>query len=206
MKKYILCLIALGLSLLTDLQAQKKQYYNLGWEIGFPVGSFSNYISSASLRGGYFSGNIFVTDAVSVGFKFGYNSYYENMPRQTWYMPYGTAVTAASYNYSTQAPIQVGGYYHFKTNGQIEPYAGLGLGANYITEEILIQDLAVYDNQWAFLVTPEIGLRYQLKNIPIGITLKAAYNHNFNSYVFWGTEYGNMRTLNLGISVGWTIK
>ncbi len=206
MKKYIVCLITLVLSVLADLQAQTKQYYNLGWEIGIPVGNFSDYISSASLRGGYFSGNVFVTDVVSVGFKFGYNSYHENMPRQTWYMPYGTAVTASSYNYSTQAPIQVGGYYHFKTNGQLEPYAGLGLGVNYITEETLVQDLETYNDQWAFLMTPEIGLRYQLKNVPIGITLKAAYNLNFNSYVFWGTEYDNIRTFNLGLSVGWTIR
>ncbi len=206
MKKYIVCLITLGLSMLADLQAQNKQYYNLGWEVGIPVGSFSDYISSASLRGGYFSGNIFVTDAVSVGFKFGYNSYHENMPRQTWYMEYGTAITASSYNYSTQAPVQVGAYYHFKTNGQIEPYVGLGLGVNYITEETFVQDLEIYDNQWAFLMTPEVGLRYQFKNLPIGITLKAAYNQNFNSYIFWGAEYDNIRTLNLGLSVGWTIR
>ncbi len=206
MKKCILCLITLGLSVLADLQAQTKQYYNVGWDIGIPVGSFSDYISSTSLRGGYFSGNVFVTDAVSVGFKFGYNSYHENMPRQTWYMDYGMAVTASSYNYSTQVPIQVGGYYHFKTNGQIEPYVGLGLGINYITEETLVQDLEIYNNEWAFLMTPEIGLRYQLKNIPIGITLKAAYNQNFNSYIFWGTEYENIRTFNLGLSVGWTIR
>ncbi len=206
MKKYIVCLIALGLSTLVNLQAQTKQYYNIGWEVGIPVESFSDYISSTSLRGGYFSGNIFVADAVSVGFKFGYNTYHENMPRKTWYMPYGKAITAASYNYSTQAPIQVGGYYHFKTNGQIEPYAGLGLGVNYITEETFVQDLETYNDQWAFLMTPEIGLRYQLKNAPIGITLKAAYNLNFNSYAFWGVEYKNIRTLNLGLSIGWAIR
>ncbi len=206
MKKYALCLIALGLSILTNLQAQPKQYYNVGWDIGFPVGSFSDYISSTSLRGGYFSGNIFVTDAVSVGFKFGYNTYHENMPRQTWYMDYGRAVTASSYNYSTQAPIQVGGYYHFKTNEQIEPYVGLGLGVNYITEETLVQDLEIYNDQWAFLMTPEIGLRYQLKNLPVAITVKAAYNHNFNSYTFWGTEYEDIRTFNLGLSIGWNIR
>ncbi len=206
MKKYIVCLITLGLSIFAGLQAQTKQYYNVGWEIGIPVGSFSDYISSASLRGGYFSGNVFVTDAVSVGFKFGYNSYHENMSHHTWHMEHDMAITAASYNYSTQAPIQVGGYYHFKTDGQIEPYAGLGLGVNYITEEVLVQDIEIYDSQWAFLMTPEIGLRYQFKNKPIGITLKAAYNLNFNSYTFWETEHRNIRTLNFGISVGWAIR
>ncbi len=206
MKKYITGLIVLIMCTSANLQAQKKQYYNIGWGIGVPIGDFADYISSTSLRGGYFSGNVFVTDAVSVGFKFGYNSYHENAPRQTHQMGNGTAITAATYNYSVQAPLQVGGYYHFNTSGQFEPYIGLGLGINYITEETLIQDFDFYDDQWAFLLNPEIGIRYQFKNSPVGITARAGYTCNFNSFTLWGIEYKNVQTLNFELLLGCAIR
>ncbi len=206
MKKYIIGLIALTICAFADTHAQTKQYYNIGWGIGVPVGEFSDYISSASLRGGYFSGNVFVTNSVSIGFKFGYNSYYENTPRQTHQMGNGTAITAATYNYSVQAPVKVGGYYHFNTDGQFEPYIGLGLGVNYITEETLIQDFDFYDDQWAFLLNPEIGVRYQFRNSPLGITARAGYTCNFSSFDVWGTEYKNLQTLNFEFLLGWVIR
>lgn len=204
MKKNIIFSLVLALVFSISVQAQTKQYYNIGWEVGTPVGDFSDYISATSYRGAYFSGNIFLTNAVSVGFKFGYNSYHENMPRQAHQLGDGTVISASSYNYSVSAPIQVGGYYHFNA-GQFEPYAGLGLGVNYITEETLVQDIDTYNSQWAFLLNPEIGLKYQFKNSPLAITVKAGYNYNFNTYTIWNTEYKNMQTLNLGVSLGWVI-
>ncbi len=211
MKKIVVIAFIALLGVTANVQAQKKQNYDLGLDVEMPMGSFSDYVSKTSFRGGVFSGNVFVTDAFSLGFKFGYNSFSENVPSQTYYMEtekgnYTTAVTAASYNYLVNAPILVGGYYHFVTDGQIEPYIGVGLGVNYITEETLVQDLSIYDTQWAFAMNPEVGLRYQFKESPFALKLKAGYNFNINEYKVWGQKYSNLQTLNIGLSLSWTVK
>lgn len=205
MKKIFAIILFAFVVLTGSLQAQTKQYYSLGWDVGMPVGSFSDYISETSLRGGFFSGNIFVTDAVSIGFKFGYNSYHENTDRQTYYGKDGSAITAASYNYLVSSPMQLGGYYHFNL-GSIEPYIGLGLGINYLSEETIIQDWDVSDDQWAFLVNPEIGLRIPISNTPLAIGVRAGYNFNVNKYEPLGVKYDNFQSVNLGLSLSWTVQ
>ncbi len=210
MKKIIAITLFALVGIATSSQAQRKQYYDLGWDVAVPMGDFSNYISNTSLRGGTFGGNVFLTEAFSVGFKFGYNSFSENVPTKTYVMTedngYTKVVTASSYNFMVNAPMQVGGYYHFVTDGQIEPYIGLGLGVNYITQETLVQDLDNYDDQWAFLLNPEVGLRYQFKDSPLALKLRAGYNYSFNKYKTWGVEYKNLQTLNIGLSLSWTIQ
>ncbi len=210
MKKIIVVALVALMGISTSMQAQRKQYYDVGWDIAQPMGSFSDYISKTSLRGGFFSGNVFMTDAFSIGFKFGYNAFSENVPSQTYYIQDKSgnvkAITAASYNYIVSAPLQVGGYYHFVTDGQIEPYIGLGLGVNYITEETFVQDLDHYDNQWAFLLNPEVGLRYQFRDAPFALKLRAGYNLTFNKYDVWNVEYTNFQSLNIGLSFSWTIQ
>lgn len=189
----------------TNIQAQTKQYYNIGWEISMPIGSYSDFVSETSLRGGFFSGNIFLTDAFSIGFKFGYNSYHENVDRQTYQINDELAVTAASYNYLVQAPIQVGGYYHFNL-GTVEPYIGLGIGGNFISQETLLQDMDDYDNIWVFRLNPEIGLRFPIQNSPLAVLLKVGYDYNSGSYRSLGKEYNNFQNLNAGIALSWTIE
>lgn len=205
MKKIMICFAVLACALTVNTQGQTRQYYNFGWDVSMPMGSFSDFISNTSLRGAYFSGNVFVADAFSIGFKFGYNGYYENVPRQTYQLGDGVAVTAASYNFCYQVPSVVGGYYHFNAGGSFEPYIGLGLGVNFLSQEALVQDYEVYDTQWAFILNPEAGLRYNFANVPLGITLRVGYNHSFNTFTFHGTEYKNTQTLNFGLSLGWTI-
>lgn len=206
MKKITIIALLAILGLSTSLQAQKRQYYSLGWDIGFPVGQFSDYISDPSLRGGYFSGNIFVTDAVSLGFKFGYNSYDQNQNRKTYQIQPGLAATAATYNYIVSAPILFGAYYHFNVGGVVEPYVGLGIGVNYIDEETYIQDMEIYDDQWSFLMSPEVGLRVPFGESPVALGVRLSYNANFNSYEALGIEYKNFQSLNLGVSLSYTIK
>jgi outer membrane protein len=206
MKKIIFIMLVALIGLSTNLHAQRRQYYSAGWDVSFPMGSFSDYISDPSLRGAFFSGNIFVTDAVSVGFKFGYNSYHENRGRETYYIDNGLAMTAATYNYAVMAPMQVGGYYHFNVGNMIEPYIGLGLGVNYIDEEIYLQDWEVYDSQWSFLLNPEIGVRISLGETPLALGVRCGYNFNFNSFEAFGTKYDNFQSLNLGLSLSYTIK
>jgi len=206
MKKiFIVVLFAIVGLCTTNLQAQNKQYYNIGWGIGMPIGGFSDYIGDTSLRGGSLSGNVFLTNSFSIGFKFGYNSYHENIDRQTYQMGKGVAVTAASYNYLVTAPMTVGGYYHIDL-GSVEPYFGLGLGLNYITTETLVQDYSDYKYDWAFTLNPEIGLRIPIQNTPLAFRVHVGYNVSFNSYEVWNHKYENFQSLEAGISLGYTIQ
>ncbi len=206
MKRIIFIALFAIIGLSMNSQAQVRQYYSAGWDVAFPVGNFSDYISDPSLRGFFISGNIFVTKGLSIGFQFGYNSFSENKDRQTYYISDGLAATAASYNYLVTAPLRVGAYYHFNIKDVIEPYVGIGFGINYIDEEMLIQDWEVYDNQWSFLLNPEVGLRIPFGQAPLALGIRCGYNLNFNSFQLFGTEYKNFQSVNLGLSLSYTIK
>ncbi len=202
----LLLIICLGIG---ALSAQDKQYYTFGWQMTQPLGAFSDFANQFSLRGGYFDGKIFMTDNLSVGFGIAYDGYNEEKPRDTYYFNNSTgAITAAIYNYVVEVPFTVGGYYHFaSSNSNIQPYAGLGIGLNYITEHTVLQDLDIYNDQWAFLVKPEVGVYIPFNaESPFGFNIKVAYNFNTNKFSTAARDYNYMQSLNIGVGITYMIR
>jgi outer membrane protein W len=189
-------------------QEYKKQYYTLGWQLTQPVGDFSDFANQFSLRGGYFDAKILLKDNFSVGFGISYAGFNEEKDRTTYRINEGTAVTAAVYNYVVEVPFTVGGYYHFSTpDANIQPYAGLGLGLNYITEHTIVQDWELYDDQWSFVMKPEIGMYVPFgPESPFGLNLKVSYEFNTNKYTTVEKEYKYLQGVNIGIGVSYLIR
>ncbi|MEG1572429.1 MAG: hypothetical protein RR190_04265 [Bacteroidales bacterium] len=205
--KKIIILFVLSFICIMGANAQTRQYYTLSWDMGTPIGEFRSFAKNWSLYGGVFSGQIIVGKQCAIGFSFGYHKYYQNKGVETFSPEEGTVITAAAYNYVNDAPLTVGGYYHFTPNNPyINVYAGLGIGLNYIAEHSLIQDMDLYDEQWAFIMAPEVGAFVRLgKKSPVALNVSAKYNVSFNQYIHHLEKLSPYQTLTVGIGLSYIL-
>ena len=78
------------------------------------------------------NGRYFLVDGFGLGWHLGYNNYYEKDPYETYYFE-GGAISASHYNYTFTIPFKMDIFYHYKPDGIISPYVGIGIGGNYMT-------------------------------------------------------------------------
>ncbi len=209
MKKiiYITLTALLAVGITTSAQAQMKQYYSLNWDIALPLGGLKDFTGDASLRGGNFNVQVFLTDNIAVGGTFGWNNYYELKDRASYLLEPGLAVTASTYRYSYSMPIMANGYYHFMPDGMVQPFAGLGIGALYATQHSIVQDLDFWNEQWGFLLMPEVGAFIPFGNdAPFGAKASVSYQFSTNNFTALGEEHNNLQNLNFNIGLVWMIK
>lgn len=215
MKKiYLITIPALLLSL--GLKAQEKapagfspsSLYGLSWSISVPLGSFSTFISNVSPAGGNFTGRYFLKKGLAVGFEFGWNNYYEKHPRETYYDDDGLAITAIHYTYAFVIPWEAGVYYYFMPSATADPYVGLSLGGDYMEEHILVQEYDIYNTQWGFTMSPEVGVLIKFGRFSHwGATASARYWFNTNSFNFAGYDpFSIMQGLNFNLGLTYMLR
>ena len=75
----------------------------------------------------------------------------------------------------------VGAFMSYHTNNKFQPYAGVQLGASYSEMSTYINVMKVYDRNWGFYVSPEIGMTmYFTPQKQIGLHVAAYYNYATN--------------------------
>ncbi len=202
MKKILIitCIAIIGF-LPTTLKSQTKQYYSIDWSIGIPIGSSSDFISAVSPAGFNFGGQIYMTDNVALDFGVGWNNFYELKDRET-YTKGGFAITAAQYRYISYIPFKAGGMYNFMPSSKIQPYAGLNIGFNYMTENVFIQENLIWTDQYGFIISPEIGAFLSFdEESSMGLHVSAAYTYNTNEFSFMKNYKGFQNiTFNVGLT------
>ena len=209
-KTYIAIVAALLLAVTVHAQEQAASgysptsLYTLSWSLSVPLGSFNNFINNVSPAGGNFAGRYLLKKGFAVGFEFGWNNYYKKYPRNTYYGPDGLAITGIHYTYALLVPWKVGAYYYFLPSGIADPYVGLSLGGDYMEEHIMIQEYDIYNTQWGFTMSPEVGVLIKFgKYSHWGANISAQYWFNTNSYNF--TDYKTFSTMQgLNFSIGIT--
>ncbi len=206
MKKILYILLFSLVSLGASAQSV-KQYYSLSWAFAFPVGDMHNFVSRPGLVGGSFDGQIYFNENIAFGFNFMWNNYQQTRDRASTEVKPGLAITANSYRYAHNIPVKVGAYYNFLPDFSIQPYAGLGLGVNYMTNHIVVQDIDVYEESWGFLLSPEVGAYFLLgEDQNWGFKLGCAYNFTTNSFSFFNKDYNLAQNLMLTAGVTFAIK
>lgn len=214
--KKIFTVIPTTLLLVATVQAQEKaasgyppaSLYTLSWTLSVPLGSFNDFMNIVSPAGGNFAGRYFLKKGLSVGFEFGWNDYYKKYPRNTYYGNDGLAITGIFYTYAFTVPWKAGVYYYFIPAAIAGPYLGLSLGGDYMEEHILIQDYDIYNTQWGFTMSPELGVLIKFgRNSHWGANISAQYWFNTNSFNFTHTEtYSTMQGLNFNIGLAYLLK
>lgn len=116
----------------SDLHAQDRLLFKVGYNTGMPVGTFKDYMGNNSFRGYRGEINYPVNERLKVGLGVSFNDYYEKLPRQTYQTSEGMLSAVVSNSIQT-TPIMIKGEYELTNKGWIRPYAGLGAGFNLVT-------------------------------------------------------------------------
>jgi hypothetical protein len=166
MRKILLTLAVFVLSALT-MSAQEKQsptgfkpgsLYTFSWVSTFTLGDFNDWVGNGSPAGFEFSGQYFLKKGLAVGFNVGWQRVQQSYGYQTAYFDDGIAVTATNYRFTWMFPFQGMVAYHLFPEKVFSPYAGLGIGGDYMEHHLLIQEYDIYSDRWDFSLAPEIGL------------------------------------------------
>ncbi|MEI8006684.1 MAG: hypothetical protein WCI48_10785 [Bacteroidota bacterium] len=215
MKKILFIIISV-LLLAPGVHAQEKSpegfspssLYTLSWSISVPLGNLSSFVNNVSPAGGNFTGRYFLKKGLAVGFEFGWNNYYEKYPRDTYYGDDGLAITAVQYSYAFVIPWKAGVYYYFMPSAIADPYVGLSLGGDYMEEHIMVQEYDIYNTQWGFTMSPEVGVLIKFGRFSHwGATASAQYWFNTNSFNFAGyNSYANMQGLNFNVGLTYMLR
>jgi outer membrane protein W len=110
-------------------------------------------------------------------------------------------VSATNYRYVNATPLKAFAQYFFLRKSDLQPYAGLGIGAMYVTAHTRIATLDAWYSQWGLLIAPEVGLLYRLSN-RFGVNVAVAYHISSNSFDIGQTAIQSLQSamLNIGVS------
>ena len=126
---FIAVVSAIGFS---DLQAQDRLLFKVGYNTGMPIGSFKDYMGKNSFRGYLGEISYPVNERLKIGLGVTFNDYYEKLPRKLYQTPEGTLSAVVSNSIQT-TPIMIKAEYELTKNGWIRPYAGVGAGFNLVS-------------------------------------------------------------------------
>ncbi len=155
-----------------------RTYVFADWQFNSPVSS--DFVSQASGWGGSVDFQYFLTPKLSAGGFMAWHTNNEYIPRQTYHVDEGEDINTDTENSLFQLPFGLSGRYMF-LDGDIVPYAGLKLGANYSEQTAYTDVITLMDDNWGFFVSPEIGLTfYPIPNHNFGLSVAAYYNYSTN--------------------------
>lgn len=168
--------------------------FTIAYPIAFPMSDLNNYISKTSFRGISFEYYRHVKQNVAVGLESGWQVFYQKENLKT-YTEGTLSVSGVQYRYTNAVPIIVGGrYYKPESNGNIVPFAGLGLGVLYVERATDFGVYRITRDAWQFCVKPELGVLFKVHE-GMDIMLAARYYAAFNANDLNGQPY---LSLNIG--------
>lgn len=192
--KYIVTVIAVAF---LTIATQSQGLYSLTYTMGFNAGESADYISNASFRGFSFDGRGFISDQVSIGGFFNWQTFYQELAGET-YVDGTSTVTATQYRYINAFPILLQAHYYLGTD-EYEPraYFGAGLGTYKVEKRTDIGVWSVEDDHWHFGMSPEVGLLY-----PVGMGSYFNINLKYH-YVFGVDDSIDYSWFGLGVGFAW---
>ena len=137
-----------------DAQVGKRWYINAGWQFNATPGN--GWSETAQGWGGYAEGGLMTR--LAVGLFPSYNTNNDYRCRDTYYFE-GGAVNTDMFHSMYQLPFGAKFRYRF-TWSKFEPYIEAKAGANYSSQYAYFSSMAVYDKNWGFYASPEVGFTW----------------------------------------------
>lgn len=184
MKKYNQLLIALGIVFLAipslvNAQVVKKMYFNVDWQINSPLGQ--SFADKTSGWGAQSEAGWYLTPNIAIGAFIGYHTNNKYIDRQTLPLSSTSAVTSDQQHSIFRLPFGAVLRYNLAPKSQFQPYFGTQLGTNYSEMSTYMNVLKVYDRNWGFHISPEIGMNaYFTSNKTFGIHVATYYSYSTN--------------------------
>lgn len=205
--KRILLILAITLCCAGMARAQyygydMRQIYSINYQVNVPAGSSRDFVSKMSFEGVNVNWAYFVTGNITVGLDLSYNNYHEKVGQKVYRPNENTAINAAQYRYTQVFPIKAQVKYFFTPNNNVKFYSGLGMGALCAGQHIVIQDFDAWDNNWGFLLSPEVGVL-----IPFGAdnnwgaNITAGYNWSTNKSTLGNIKIDNRQSFYMNVGL-----
>lgn len=150
-------LIVAVFSLFAVTAFSQSNFTSLTYSVGFGTGDMHDYISDVSWRGFTFDYRNYVRSNIGVGFELGWNVFYQEMPDAV-YESENITYAGKQWRYSNHWPALIAADYFIEMNGNVTPYAGLGLGTMYSLQNTDMGTYTFEKDAWHFAIRPEIGI------------------------------------------------
>jgi len=198
--KIILAICVLGV--MNGYSQSHMNYHSMiagSWEIAFPTGNH-DFLTKTSLAGGRIEYRRFINGQFSAGLAFSWNSFDEYFNTQTYKTAGGSVVTTDMVRQIYTAPITAIFHYYPQLGPKmIKPYVGVGLGAQYSEQNIFFNIYQVGDDNWGFVVRPEIGAVVMFTE-NWGALVTFSYNYSTNKNEGFGVKSLQQFGINIGIA------
>lgn len=156
----------------------QENQFAVGWAVNFPTNS--EYLTKTSFAGGKIEYRHIFKNRFSVGAAFDWATYEQYLPSRTIQKPDGNgAITSDYIAQVTQIPLTATCHYFFKEGKMLQPYAGIGLGAQYLQQSLYYNVYVSDEYSWGFVARPEVGAILKMSD-QFGITLSANYSYATN--------------------------
>ena len=200
MKKIIIYtgLLFASLACLNVTQAQiGEMQMRVGYNAGFPTGSFKDFMSKNSFRGYYGEVTYGITDQWRVGLGVQNNDYYEKLPRATYQTKDGTISAVVSNSIQT-TPFLLKGQYQFGQTAWLRPYVGLGAGFNIISFNQYLGEFGQSKSAFKPAASAEAGVNMPFNKITRSSGISAGFHYDYlpfnyngiNNLSNWGFHVG----------------
>ena len=192
-------LMIVSLALISTAESQDI-FTGISWDIGFPVGTTSDFVTKTSYAGFSFEGKRFIDPDATVGLSIGWN-HFSLLTTQTVQIQNG-AISGTQVRYLNVVPILLNtNYFLGSKNDDFRPFIGMNIGTYHVYDELDIGVVALSNNLWHFGLAPEAGIMYQLdRNMYFLATVR--YNYAFDE----GTSLlGNDKNLCQYIGINLTL-
>jgi outer membrane protein W len=203
--KYIIIIIILTVFSNSSFAQEKSassspisQFVGISWEIAIPQG---DVISKTSTAGGRLEYRKFLSNKFSAGIAISMNSVEQYYNTKTYEKFDGSiAVTTDMIRQAFTMPMTLTAHYYPElTNRIIKPYIGLGLGAEYSSQNLYYNIYVIENNNWGFVARPEIGTLLFFSDKLAGIA-SAGYNYSTNKIDELGVDGFKQITFNVGLA------
>lgn len=177
----------------------KSSYFNIDWQANGLIGS--DFVDKISGWGAHFEMGHYQTANFAIGGFISYHTNNEYLPYQTFIWE-NSALSTEQQHSLFQIPFGISARYQLSGQYAI-PYIGAKIGAQYTQSEDYIHRTCVYQNNWGFYISPEIGVEiYPFAQKRFGLHLACYYSFATNEHgVLW---YHNKHTQNYGFRTGIT--
>jgi len=208
MKIVLMSLVSIGtlMSLKGNTQSSMPSDRDMAafsWEIAAPTSN--KFLNETSLSGWRFEYRKGIKHNLTVGIAISWNAFDEFFPTTTYMSANQTkAITSDMIRQVYTLPITLITHYYFSTSSKLlQPYAGLGVGAQYAEHNAFLNIYELSETNWGFVARPEFGTLLSFgSHSPIKGMVGVGYNISTNKNEAFDIKGWNHLTFNIGIGIG----
>lgn len=194
----LLSILFIAIGAISASAQQYESAFHISQNTTVPLSDkdFISKTSSSGIRVGF---SKFLGERFGFGIEGGYSILKDYVPLQTYESP-GSSITTDIYNYMYYFTIMASGQYYFVQGERFIPYASLGMGFAATEYKIFYNVYSEADKPKAFVIRPEIGTLFRLKEYSSwGLKAALSFDYATNKSEYFDTD--NFAALNFQIGV-----